>query len=115
MMFVKLYFRTSYIYLISLVSLIGSIRLSFANEMDVMHRKGTNIHVRHVLHWSSSISALLEHPFWGCLSGSVSTQLLQKGKASLNTGQTQIWRSFAKGRSTVLYYKWSTFTVQNRL
>ena len=83
MMFVKLYFRTSYIYLISLVSLIGSIRLSFANEIDVMHRKGTNIHVRHVLHWSSSIPALLEHPFLGgCLSGSVSIQLLQKGKAS---------------------------------
>ena len=34
MMFVKLYFHTSYIYLISLVSLIGSIRLSFANEIE---------------------------------------------------------------------------------
>ena len=40
MMFVKLYFRTSDIYLISLVSL-------------------------------SSISALPEHSFWGCLSGAV--------------------------------------------
>ena len=60
MMFMKLYFRTSYIYLISLVSLIGSIRLSFANKRDAMHSKGTNI--RRVMHWSSSISALLEHP-----------------------------------------------------
>ena len=34
MIFVKLYFHTSYIYLISLVSLIRSIRLSFANEID---------------------------------------------------------------------------------
>ena len=59
-MFMKLYFRTFYIYQISLVSLIGSIRLSFANKIDVMHSKGTNI--RRVLHWSSPIAALLEHP-----------------------------------------------------
>ena len=31
--------------------------------------KGTNI--RHVLHQALSISALPEHPFWGCLSGAV--------------------------------------------
>ena len=61
MMFVKL--CTSDIYLISLVSLIGSIRLSFANEIDQLHLKGTDI--RRVLHWSSSISALLEQPFLG--------------------------------------------------
>ena len=39
MMFVKLYFRTSDIYLISLVS----IRLSLANEIDGMHLNRTNI------------------------------------------------------------------------
>ena len=55
MMFVKLYFRTSDIYLISLVS------LELANEIDAMHRKGANI--RRVLHSPLSISALLEHPF----------------------------------------------------
>ena len=58
MMFVKLYFRTSDIYLISL----GSIRLSLANEIDAIHCKRTNI--RRVLHQSSAISALPEHPFW---------------------------------------------------
>ena len=58
MLFENLYFRTSYIYLISLVSLIGSIRLSFANQIE----KGTNI--QRELHWSLSISALLEHPFF---------------------------------------------------
>ena len=35
MMFVKLYFRTSDIYLISLT--LGSIRLSLANEIDAIH------------------------------------------------------------------------------
>ena len=41
MMFVKLYFRTSDIHLISLVSnftcILGSIRLSLANEIDAIH------------------------------------------------------------------------------
>ena len=32
------------------------------DEIDAMHRKGTNI--RRVLHQSSSISALPEHPFF---------------------------------------------------
>ena len=27
--------------------------------------------MRRVLHWMSSISALLEHPFWGCLNGAI--------------------------------------------
>ena len=49
-------FRTSNIYLISLVSLDPS------GEIDAIHWKGTNI--RRLLHQTSSIS-------WGCLSGAV--------------------------------------------
>ena len=59
-MFVKLYFRTSDIHLISL----GSIRRSFANEIDGMHSNRTNI--RRLLHIKpSSISVLLDRPFLG--------------------------------------------------
>ena len=58
MMFVKLNFRTSDIYLISLVSMDPS-GISLANEIDAIHRKRTNI--RRVLHQSSSISG-------GCLN-----------------------------------------------
>ena len=64
MMFVKLYLRTSDIYLITLVSLDPS------NEIDGMHLNRANI--RRVLHKPSSISVLLEHPFLGgFLSGAV--------------------------------------------
>ena len=35
--YANLYFRTSDIYLLPLVSLMGSIRLSFANEIDGIH------------------------------------------------------------------------------
>ena len=46
--------------------ILGSIRLSLANEIDAMHCKGTNI--RHVLHQALSKSALPEHPFFGDVS-----------------------------------------------
>ena len=47
MMFVKLYFPTSDI-LYNFTCILGSIRLSFANEIDGMHLNRTNI--RRVLH-----------------------------------------------------------------
>ena len=53
-------------YLSNFTCILRSIRLSLANEIDVMHWKGTNL--RLVLHWSSWISALLEHPFFGDVS-----------------------------------------------
>ena len=61
MMFVKLYFRTSDICLISLVSLDPS---GFHLQRNRCHAlKRTNI--RHVLHRASTLSALPEHPFLG--------------------------------------------------
>ena len=62
MMFVKLYFRNSDLYLISLVSLDPS-GFHLRNDIDAIHWKRTNI--RRVLHQSSSISAFPEHPFLG--------------------------------------------------
>ena len=62
MLFVKLYFHTSAIYLISLVSLDPSgfhLRTKYMSSIE----KKNNI--RRVLHQSSSISALPEHPFLG--------------------------------------------------
>ena len=49
-------------YLSNFTCILGSIRLSLANNIDAIHWKRTNI--RRVLHQSSSISALPEHPFW---------------------------------------------------
>ena len=68
MMFVKLYFRTSDIYLISLVSLDPS---GFHLRTKWMPSIEKRINIQRVLHQLSSISALPEHPFWGWLTGAV--------------------------------------------
>ena len=65
MMFVKLYFRTSDIYLISLVSF----RLSLANEKDAIHLKEPIYNVYYISrrHYQRFLNIL----YWGCLSGAV--------------------------------------------
>ena len=55
-----------FLYLSNYTCILGSIRLTFANKIDAMQRKETNI--QHVLNWSPSISEQLEHPFWGSVA-----------------------------------------------